>query len=89
MLFKVNKRKSIYDLKNNSLGICIHKYAGCGDNLYLNCHKLNIRDRDLFTEDIVETVKKPQGIVSEVLRDISLNAKAFILDDSDVEYTDW
>jgi hypothetical protein len=89
MLFRVNKMKSIYDLKNNPLGICIHKYVGCGDGLYLTCHNLNIRDRDLFTEDIMEAVKKSQGIVSEVLRDISLNAKAFILDDSDVEYTDW
>lgn len=89
MVFKVNKMKSIYDLKNNPLGICIHKYAGCGDNLYLTCHKLDIRDRDLFTDDIVEAVKKSQGIIRDVLRDISLNAMAFILDDSDVEYTDW
>ena len=89
MVFKVNKMKSIYDLKNNPLGICIHKYVGCGDNLYLTCHKLNIRDRDLSTDDIVEAVKKSQGIISEVLRNINLNAKAFILDDSDVECTDW
>jgi hypothetical protein len=81
--------KSIYDLKNNPLGICIHKYAGCGDNLYLTCYKLSIQDQDLFTEDIVEAVKKSQGIVSEALRYINLDAKAFILDDSDVEYSDW
>lgn len=89
MLFKVNKRKSIYDLKNNPLRICIHKYVGYGDNLYLTCHKLSIQDQDLFTEDVTEAVKKSQGIISEVLRDITLNAKAFILDDSDIEYTDW
>lgn len=89
MLFRVNKMKSIYDLKNNPLGICIHKYVGCGDNLYLTCYKLNIWDRDLFTEDITEAVKKSQWIIRDVLRDISLNAMAFILDDSDVEYTDW
>lgn len=89
MLFKVNKMKSVYDLKNNPLGICIHKYVGCGDNLYLTCYKLNIWDRDLLTEDITEAVKKSQWIIRDVLRDISLNAMAFILDDSDVEYTDW
>jgi len=89
MLFKVNKMKSIYDLKNNPLGICIHKYAGCGDSLYLTCHKLGIQDRDLYTEDMAEAVRKSQGIISEMLRDITMNAKAFILDDSDVECTNW
>jgi hypothetical protein len=89
MIFKVNKRKSIYELKNNPLGISIHKYVGDGDNLYLTCYKLNIRNRDLYTEDMAEAVKKSQGIISEELRDISLNAKAFILDDSDIEYIDW
>ena len=89
MLFKVNKRKSIYNLNNNPLEICIYKHVGCRDNLYLACPKLDIWDRDLSTENMVEAVKKSQGIISEVLRDINLNAKAFILDDSDVEYTDW
>lgn len=27
---------SIFTLKDNSLGISIHKYAGCGDALFLN-----------------------------------------------------
>lgn len=89
MLFKVNKMKSMYDLKNNPLGICIHKHVGCGDNLYLTCPKLDIRDRALFTEDMPEAVKKSQWIIRGALRDISLNAMAFILDDSDIEYTDW
>ncbi len=87
MKFKTNKMKTIFDLKDNPLGICIHKYVGCGDLLYLTCHKLHIEAQDLQTEDMGEAVKKSQGIISEVLRDITLNAKNFILDDSDIEYT--
>lgn len=89
MLFQVNKKKTIYNLKANTLGICIHKYVGCGDNLYLSCHKLNIQGRDLYTEDMNEAVKNAQGIISEILRDITMNARAFILDDSEIKYTDW
>ena len=89
MLFQANKTKSIFKLKNNILDICIHKYVGCGDNLYLNCHRLNINDRDLFTDSMEEAVKRSQGIISEVMREIKLNAEKFILDDSDIEYTDW
>lgn len=89
MLFQVNKTKTIYNLKANTLGICIHKYVGCGDNLYLSCRKLNIQDRDLCTEDMNKAVKNAQGIISEILRDITMNARAFILDDSEIKYTDW
>ena len=89
MLFKVNKTKTIFDLKDNALGICIHKYVGCGNNLYLTCHRMNIDAYDLFTEDMEEAIRKSQGIISETLREFTLNAKAFILDNSDVEYTNW
>lgn len=89
MTFKTNKMRTIFDLKNNALGICIHKYVGCGESLYLTCHKLHIETQDLYTEDMNEAVKKSQGIISEVLREITLNAKSFILDDSDIEYADY
>lgn len=89
MLFKVNNMKTIFDLKDNALGICIHKYVGCGNNLYLTCHKMNINTYDLFTEDMGEAIRKSQEIISKTLMELTLNAKAFILDDSDIEYTNW
>ena len=33
---KEHKTGSIFTLKDNSLGIIIHKYVGCGDELFLN-----------------------------------------------------
>ena len=33
---------SIFTLQDNSLGISIHKYVGCGDALFLNIKALNI-----------------------------------------------
>ena len=87
MKFKTNKMKTIFDLQDNPLGICIHKYIGCGESLFLTCHKLHIDAQDLHTKDMDEAVKKSQWIISEVLREINLNAKKFIIDDSDIEFT--
>lgn len=36
---------------NSPLKMCIHKYAGCGDKLYFDCHELDINCIDLHTED--------------------------------------
>lgn len=64
MKWKENNTKTIYDLKNNSLDICIHKIVG-SENLYLNCHKLNVSDYNLQTTDFDEAVKKSQVIIME------------------------
>ena len=52
------KTGSIFSLKSNSLGIVIHKYAGCGDSLFLSSSTLNIDNYDLETEDFDEAVSK-------------------------------
>ena len=55
---KEPKTGSIFTLKDNSLGISIHKYAGCGDELFLNSKALSIYNYDLETEDFDEAVRK-------------------------------
>lgn len=67
---------SIFTLKN-PLDICIHKYVGCGDNLYLSCHKLGIDTENLYTEDFNEAVKKAKQIVMIYSRRVFLDAQAF------------
>lgn len=47
---------SIFELKNNDLGVSIHKYIGCGDNWFLSCKALGIKARALSTEDFEEAV---------------------------------
>lgn len=64
MKWKENNTKTIYDLKDNKLNICIHKIAG-SEKLYLNCYKLNINDYNLDTTDFNEAVKKSQVIIMD------------------------
>ena len=68
---------TIFKLKNNPLGVCIHKYAGCGDNWYLSCNKLNIERQFLGTEDFNEAVEKAKQIIEVYSRRIFLDAQAF------------
>ena len=64
MQWKVNSRETIFDLKGNDLGICIHKIVGL-DSWFLSCHRLNVKDLDLNTEDFNEAVKQSQIIIME------------------------
>lgn len=57
------KTGSIFTLQDNSLGISIHKYVGCGDALFLNSKALNIDNYDLETEDFDEAVSKAKEII--------------------------
>lgn len=65
MIWKENSRKTIYELKENDLDICIHKINGLGEALFLSCPKLCISDHDLKTEDFTEAVKQSQVYIIE------------------------
>ena len=68
---------TIFNLKNNPLGICIHKYVGCGDRLYLSCDKLGIDTKSLDTSDFYEAVEKAKLIIEVYSRRVFLDARAF------------
>ena len=69
MNWKVNSKKTTYDLKNNDLKICIHRLHGL-DGWFLSCYRLNIKDMDLNTEDFNEAVKNSQVIIMEIATEI-------------------
>ena len=54
---------SIFELKDNKLGISIHHYVGCGNNWHLSCKALKMSDRSLETEDFEEAVEKAKKII--------------------------
>ena len=92
MKFKSNaKRKekletgSIFTLKDNSLGISIHKYVGCGDALFLNSKALNINNYDLGTEDFEEAVRKSKEVIMSKVKKIREDAYRFY-SDSNIEF---
>ena len=79
---KEHESGGIFELKDNSLRICIHKYAGCGDALFLNCRALNIDNYDLFTENFNEAVCRSKQIISETMEIFKEEAAKFCNDDS-------
>lgn len=89
MKFKSNaKRKekpetgSIFTLKDNSLGISIHKYVGCGDALYLNSKALNIDNYNLGTEDFDEAVSKAKEVIMHEVKKIREDSYRFCSDNN-------
>lgn len=76
---------SIFTLKENSLGIVIHKYVGCGDSLFLNSRTLNIDNYDLETEDFDEAVSKAKEVVMREVKKIREDAYRFY-SDSNIEF---
>lgn len=89
MKFKSNARYeekledgSIFDLKDNSLKLSIHKYVDCGNNLYLSCYELGISKKDLETEDFNEAVRKSKDIVTERVKHFREEAHKFIMDNN-------
>ena len=77
---KEPKNGSIFTLKDNSLGISIHKYVGCGDELFLNSKALSIDNYDLETDDFEEAVSKAKEVVMREVKKIREDAYKFCLD---------
>ena len=74
------KTGSIFTLKDNSLGIVIHKYVGCGDALFLNSNTLDIDNYDLGTEDFDEAVSRAKEVIMREVKKIRENAYKFYSD---------
>lgn len=79
------KTGDVFDLKDNSLGICIHKYAGCGNALFLNIRALSINNYDLRTEDFNEAVSKAKEIIMSKVKKIREDAYKFY-SDTNIEF---
>ena len=76
---------SVFTLQDNSLGISIHKYVGCGDALFLNIKALNIDNYDLGTDDFEEAVSKSKEVVMREVKKIREDAYRFY-SDSNIEF---
>ena len=76
---------SIFTLKDNYLGISIHKYVGCGDALFLNSKALNIDNYDLEAEDFEEAVRKSKEVIMIKVKKIREDAYRFY-SDSNIEF---
>lgn len=80
MKFKVNTKRTIFELKDSSLKIAIHKIIGVGDDWFLSCHWIGIVDYNLDTEDFEEAVKRAQKVISEKVSSIVKESDKFCND---------
>lgn len=78
---------TIFNLKGCGVRITIHKFAGCGENLYLSCPELSISEEDLKTEDFNEATKAARKIVKKRIDFLIEATKDFITQDSKEEFT--
>lgn len=71
------KNGTIFELKDNKLGISIHKYVGCGNEYYFSCKALEICSKKLGTEDFEEAVSKAKNIIGIKMQELNYFAQAF------------
>lgn len=76
------EKGSIFSLKDNQLGISIHKYIGCGNALFLNAKALGIDNYDLKTEDFNEAVCKAKEIISSKVYKLNDMSELFCSDEN-------
>ena len=84
-----NKNKSSFRVDGNDLDIVIHKYVGCGENLYLTCSKLRIDCADLHTNDVNAAVSNAKEIIEKQVDYIEHESQKFLIDESPVEIVRW
>ena len=77
MKFKSNARWSdpkedgtIFDLKNNKLGITIHRIIYIEDTWFLSCHALNISKFNLRENDFGKAVEKSKSIINQKIGEL-------------------
>jgi len=67
MAIKYKKEQGGESYQLGPYRVSIHKYIGCGHDLFLSCNRLNIVQKSLNTTDIIEA--RAQASV-EILRNI-------------------
>ena len=59
---------TIFETTNGTIDICVHKYVGCGDTLYLSSNAVGIRNRKLKSEKIINAIHEAEIIVKEKVK---------------------
>lgn len=71
------KNGSIFDLKDNKLGISIHHFVGCGNQWYFSCRALGISQYSLQTEDFDEAIERAKEIIGIKMQELNYFADSF------------
>lgn len=67
---------TIYDGKIGNLDISVHHIYG-GKEWYLSCYDLNIKQRLLKSEDLLEAIEESKSVLKNVVDEIRKDVNAF------------
>lgn len=88
MRFESNARWSepketgtIFTLKNNGLGIIIHRLFHVKNSWFLSCRELNISSRDLHESDFDEAVETAKVIINQKIGELIEEYNKIVGDD--------
>lgn len=62
------------------LHMSIHKYIGCGDELFFDCKELGINCVDLKTEDFDEAERKAMEVLDKRCKELMESVNAVLSD---------
>lgn len=71
------EKGSIFNLKDNKLGISIHQFVGCGKQWFFSYTALRISQHCLETEDFKEAVLKAKNIIGIKMQELNYFAQSF------------
>ena len=71
--WKANNKVTIWVIES-PIRMTIHKYVGCGDELFFDCRELGINDVDLHTTDLEIAEEQAVKLMEQHLSE--LNARA-------------
>lgn len=69
---------TIYRGDSERLPICIHKMCGCGETLYMNCHTLDIYDKELNSTSVMSAISEAQSLTKQELDLLSKELNAVL-----------
>ena len=88
MKFKSNARwgepkenGTIFELKNNKLGIKVHRIVHIENTWFLSCYALNISQMNLFESDFNKAVKKSKLIINQKIGELMVEYENIVGDD--------
>lgn len=88
MKFKSNARwgeskenGTIFELKNNKLGIKVHRIVHIENTWFLSCYALNISQMNLFESDFNKAVKKSKLIINQKIGELMAEYENIVGDD--------
>ena len=59
---------TVFETRNGTIDICVHKYVGCGDTLHVSSVAVGLKNKKLRSLEIIEAIHEAENIVQEKIK---------------------